>query len=60
MVLAVHRICHMDSQDLVGPIFHPSVATASVFWLTGVAEVVVKLVLQSKPLHILTVCDTVL
>jgi hypothetical protein len=31
MVLAVHEICHMDSQDLAGPIFHPLVATSSSF-----------------------------
>jgi hypothetical protein len=32
MVLAIHIICYMDSQDLAGPIFHPPIATASVFW----------------------------
>jgi hypothetical protein len=36
------------------PIFHPLVATSSVFGITGVAEVVVKLILRSEPLHVLT------
>jgi hypothetical protein len=45
MVPDIHRICRMDSQDLVRPIFHPLVATFSVFSITGVAKVVVKLVL---------------
>jgi hypothetical protein len=31
MVSVVHRICRMDSQDLAGPIFHPLVATSSIF-----------------------------
>jgi hypothetical protein len=35
----------IDSQDLAGPIFHPILATSSVFGIIGVAEVVVKLVL---------------
>jgi hypothetical protein len=29
MVPAIHEICHMNSQDLVG--YHPPVTTASVF-----------------------------
>jgi hypothetical protein len=45
MVPAVDGICRMDSQDLARPIFHPLIATSSVFSITGVAEVVVKLVL---------------
>jgi hypothetical protein len=60
MVPAIHRICCMDSQDLVGPIFHPLVATSSVSSITGAAEVEVKLVLPSEPLHVLTVCGKVL
>jgi hypothetical protein len=32
MVPAVYEFFHMDSQDLVGPIFHPLVATFSIFW----------------------------
>jgi hypothetical protein len=31
MVPAVQGIFHMDSQDLAGPIFHPHVATSSIF-----------------------------
>jgi hypothetical protein len=31
MVKSVHGICRMDSQDLAGPIFHPLVATSSIF-----------------------------
>jgi hypothetical protein len=31
MVPAVHENYHMDSEDLVGPIFHPLVATSFVF-----------------------------
>jgi hypothetical protein len=31
MVPAAHGIYHIDSQDLAGPIFHPPIATASVF-----------------------------
>jgi hypothetical protein len=31
MVPLVHEICHKDSQHLAGPIFHPPVASASVF-----------------------------
>jgi hypothetical protein len=60
MVSVVHEICHMDSQDLVEPIFHPYVANASVSSTTGVVEVVVKLVLRPEPLHVLTICDKVL
>jgi hypothetical protein len=60
MVSAVHEICHMDSEDFVGPICHPPIATASIFGITGVAEVVVKLVLRLKPLHVLTLRDKVL
>jgi hypothetical protein len=54
MESAIHGICHMDSQDLSGPIFHPHVATSSV------AEVVVKLILRLEPLHVLTVRGNVL
>jgi hypothetical protein len=32
MVPAIHENYHMDSKDLTGPIFHPLVATSSVFW----------------------------
>jgi hypothetical protein len=32
MVSAIHGICHMDSQDFAGPIFHPPVVTFSIFW----------------------------
>jgi hypothetical protein len=60
MVPVVHRNCHMDSKDLAGPIFHPLVATSSFFGITGVAEVVVKLVLRSEPLHVLIVHGKVL
>jgi hypothetical protein len=45
MVPTVHENYRMDLEDLAGPIFHPLVATFFVFWQTGVAEVVVKLVL---------------
>jgi hypothetical protein len=45
MVTTVHGIYLMDSQDLAGPIFHPLIATFLVFGITGVTEVVVKLVL---------------
>jgi hypothetical protein len=31
MVPAVHEICHINSQDLDGSIFHPPVATSSIF-----------------------------
>jgi hypothetical protein len=31
MVPAVHKTCHMNSQDLAGPIFHPLVVTSFVF-----------------------------
>jgi hypothetical protein len=31
MVPVVQRICHMDSQDVARPIFHPHVATSSIF-----------------------------
>jgi hypothetical protein len=31
MVLVIHKNCDMDSQDLAGPMFHPLVATSSVF-----------------------------
>jgi hypothetical protein len=31
MVPAVHRICPIDSYDLAGAIFHPLIATSSVF-----------------------------
>jgi hypothetical protein len=31
MVLAVHRICHMDYQDLAGAMFHLPIATTSIF-----------------------------
>jgi hypothetical protein len=55
MVAAAHRICHMDSQDLAGPIFHPLVALRVFSSITSVAEVLVKLVLQSEPLHVLIV-----
>jgi hypothetical protein len=44
----------MESQDLTGPILHPLIATSSIFGITGVAEVVVKLILQLEPLHVLT------
>jgi hypothetical protein len=50
----------MDSQDLAVPIFHHLVVTSSVFIITGAAEVVVKLVLRSEPLHVLTLHDKVL
>jgi hypothetical protein len=60
MVLAIHKICRMDSQDLARPIFHPFVTTFSIFSITGVAEVVVKLVLWSEPLHVLTLRGKVL
>jgi hypothetical protein len=45
MVPAVHGIYRMDSQDLAGPIFHPFVVTSSIFGITGVAEMVVNLIL---------------
>jgi hypothetical protein len=32
MVSAIHEISHMDSQYLAGPICHPHVATATIFW----------------------------
>jgi hypothetical protein len=31
MVPAIHRIYRMDSQDLVGLVFYPIVATSSIF-----------------------------
>jgi hypothetical protein len=40
MVPAIHEICPMDSSDLAGPMFHPLVATSSVFSITSVVEVV--------------------
>jgi hypothetical protein len=60
MVPAIHKICHIDSHDLAGPIFHPLVATSSISSITGVAEVVVKLILRMKPLHVLTLHGEVL
>jgi hypothetical protein len=60
MVPAIHRICHMNSQDIAGSIFHPLVATSSFFGIIDVGEVVVKLVLQSEPLYVLTVHDKVI
>jgi hypothetical protein len=60
MVPAVNGICHMDSQDLARPIFYPLIATSSIFCITDVAEVVLKLILRSKPLHVLTVHGKVL
>jgi hypothetical protein len=45
MVLAVHIISDMDSQDLAGPICHPPIATASFSSIPSAAEVVVKLIL---------------
>jgi hypothetical protein len=60
MVPAVHGIYRMDSQDLAGPIFHPFVVTSSIFGITGVAEMVVNLILRSEPLHVLTVHGKVL
>jgi hypothetical protein len=32
MIPTVHENCHMDSEDLIGPIFHPLVTTSFVFW----------------------------
>jgi hypothetical protein len=32
MVPAIHGIYRMDSQNLDGPIFHPLLATSSIFW----------------------------
>jgi hypothetical protein len=60
MVPSIHIICHMDSKDLAGLIFHPLIATSFVFCITGVAEVVAKLVLQSEPLHVKTIRSNVL
>jgi hypothetical protein len=60
MVPTIHEICRMDSQDLSGPIFHPLVATSLFYSITGVAEVVVKHILRSEPLHVLTLHDKVL
>jgi hypothetical protein len=59
MVSSVHGISHMDSQDLVGLICHPPIATTSIFWHNQ-SEVVVKLVLPSEPLHVLTIHGKVL
>jgi hypothetical protein len=50
----------MDSQELARPIFHTLVATSFLSGITGVVEVVVKLVLRSEPLHGLTVDAKVL
>jgi hypothetical protein len=55
MVPAVRGNYCMDSQDIAGRIFHPLVTTSSVSGITDVAEVVVKLVLRSEPLHVVTV-----
>jgi hypothetical protein len=60
MVPAIHGIYHMDSQDLAGSIFHPLVATSSIFGITTVAEMVVNLILRSEPLHVLIVYIKVL
>jgi uncharacterized protein with ACT and thioredoxin-like domain len=60
MVPAIHRNHRMDSQDLVGPIFHPIVSLPMFSSITSVAEEVVKLVLRSEALHVLIVCDKVL
>jgi hypothetical protein len=60
MVPAVRRICHMDSQDFAGQIFHPLVASSFIFGTTGVAEVVIKLILRLEPLHVLTLYGKVL
>jgi hypothetical protein len=60
MVPSIHIICHMDSKDLAGLIFHPLIATSFVFCITGVAEVVAKLILQSEPLHVKTIRGNVL
>jgi hypothetical protein len=53
MVLAIHRIYCMDSQDLPKPL--PLFST-----IIGVAEVVVKLILRSEPLHLLILHGKVL
>jgi hypothetical protein len=63
MVPVVHRICHMDSQGLAGLIFHPLVATSSIFrhnWCCqggGQAHSAIEVTtctnysLQSSPIH---------
>jgi hypothetical protein len=55
MVPVIHGNCCMDSQDLAGLIFHPLVALSLFSSITGVTEVVVKLILRSEPLHVLTI-----
>jgi hypothetical protein len=55
MLSIIHGISHLDSQDIAGPICHPPVVTALFSSISGVAEVVVNLILQSESLHVLTV-----
>jgi hypothetical protein len=50
----------MYSQDLVGQSFILFLPLPLFSSITGVTEVVVKLVLQSEPLHVLTVLGKVL
>jgi hypothetical protein len=59
MVLVVHEICHIDYQDLVQS-FILLLSLPLFSGIIGVAEVVVKLVLRSEPLHVLIVHTKVL
>jgi hypothetical protein len=60
MISAIHRIYHMDSQDLAGPIFTIFLPLPLFSGITGVDKVVVKLALRSEPLHLLTIGAKVL
>jgi hypothetical protein len=60
MVSIIHEIGHMDSQDLAGQSFILLLPLSLFSGITSVTEVVVKLVLQSEPLHVLTVRGKVL
>jgi hypothetical protein len=60
MVSAVHGNCHMDFEYLASQSFILLLPPPLFSSITSVAEVVVKLILLSKPLHVLTVRDKVL
>jgi hypothetical protein len=55
MVPAIDKICLMDSKTLLDQCFILQLPLPLFFGITSVAEVVAKLVLQSEPLHVLTV-----
>jgi Flp pilus assembly protein protease CpaA len=61
MVPVVHGICHMDSAEVVviASVFILLLSLPLFFSITGGAEVVVKLILRSEPLHVLIVHEKV-